>query len=170
MESPQTESNIIQPGKPELISTGYCHAVLRWSISDLKTNNIQYFELQYREFKGRKRGNWESVQTGSNQNEYKLQVLKPSTEYEFRVGAVFCQFHKESFECQDGSIQFTVIDLKGGTDYEFKVAAIVNGETVAFSEASQKICTKLSLARTIQLDAKQLIDRGPPQRFKLPVL
>lgn len=325
-ESPEAESNKIIIGKPEIIKKGYCHAILRWSISNLKTNDIQYHDLKYREFKGNKRGNWESVLTDDGQNEYKLQGLKPSTEYEFRVGVVFtnstrsslsaisdpvktltCEIGKiqqrnethesvtlywnppeieDDVECYEtiyrerlstaqtwqsaktnkpeitleglrefteyeikircimingvgsftqikpayktkmrpiqkcpgqpveikgtsrsisiswkpselkkidcyevryreqgtktkkwisvltdtGATQYTIIDLKGGTDYEFKVAAIVNGETDEFSKLSQKISTKLSLARRIQLDANTEIDHGPPQRFKLPVV
>lgn len=62
----------------------------------------------------------------------------------------------------------TVPDLKCGTDYEFKVRAVnKDGDEGPFSP-KLKMSTKMSLAKTIQLDAKK-IRNGNPSVFKLPL-
>jgi hypothetical protein len=58
--------------------------------------------------------------------------------------------------------------LKCGTDYEFKVRAVnKDGDEGPFSP-KLKMSTKISLAKTIQLDAKK-IRNGNPSVFKLPL-
>ena len=62
----------------------------------------------------------------------------------------------------------TVPDLKCGTDYEFKVRAVnKDGDEGPFSP-KLKMSTKMSLAKSIQLDAKE-IKKGNPAVFKLPL-
>jgi hypothetical protein len=63
---------------------------------------------------------------------------------------------------------FIVTDLKRGTDYEFKVRAVnKDGDEGPFSP-KLKMSTKVSLAKSIQLDAKK-IKNGNPSLFKLPL-
>jgi hypothetical protein len=58
--------------------------------------------------------------------------------------------------------------LKRGTDYEFKVRAVnKDGDEGPFSP-KLKMSTKVSLAKSIQLDAKK-IKNGNPSLFKLPL-
>ena len=61
-----------------------------------------------------------------------------------------------------------VPDLKCGTNYEFKVRAVnENGEEGPFSP-NLKVTTRVSLAKSIQLEAKK-INNGNPSVFKLPL-